>query len=62
MGKLWRDRIIAEFQGGETLRPTVALTRAGKQPSDPNRHVAEQGAERHGVMALARQPAPAGNA
>jgi hypothetical protein len=62
IGKLWRDRIIAQIQSGETLRPTLALTRAGKQPSDANRHIAEQGAERHGVVSLARQPAPTGNA
>jgi hypothetical protein len=42
IGKLWRDRIIAQIQGGETLRPTLALTRAGKQPSDPNRHIADK--------------------
>jgi hypothetical protein len=44
------------------LRPILALTRTGEQPSDPDRNIAEQRAERHGVVALARQPAPAGNA
>jgi hypothetical protein len=62
IGKLWRDRIIAQIQGGKTFHPTLALTRAGQQPSDANRHIAEQGAERHGVVPLARQPVPTGNA
>src|SRR5208283_438933 len=48
-----------EFEHGETFR--LARTRAGtgKQASNPNRHVAEQGAERRAVMTLAGQHASA---
>jgi hypothetical protein len=59
VGKLWRDRIMAEIQRGEALRPTMALTGTGQQPLDPHRHIAKQRAELHGGVALARQPAPA---
>src|SRR5271166_3356767 len=57
-GKLRRDRIIAEIRDGETLHLTLALTGTGEQPSDPHRHLAEQRAERHGVVALAGQRRP----
>jgi hypothetical protein len=53
---------MAKIQRGETLRPALALTGAGKQPPHPNRHIAKQREERHRVMPLARQPATAGNA
>jgi hypothetical protein len=33
---------MAEIQRGEALRPTLALTGTGKQPSDPHRHIAER--------------------
>jgi predicted ATPase len=62
VGEVWRDRIMAEIQRSEALCSTLALTGTGKQPLDPHRHIAEQRAERHGGVALARQPAPAANA
>ena len=62
VGQLRRDRVLAEVEGGEALRLARALTGADEQPSDAHRHVAEQGAERRGVMALAGQPSSTGHA
>jgi hypothetical protein len=59
VGQLRGNRIIAEIQHGKALRCTLPLTATGKQPSNPHRHIAKQGAERNRVAALARQAAPA---
>src|SRR4051812_15776627 len=45
--------------GGAALRLTHVLAGADEQPSDPHRHVTEQGAEPGPVVAFAGQPAPA---
>ncbi len=62
IGQLWRDSISAEVEDGKARRLTRALTKANEQPSDTDRNIAEQGAERHGVMALAGPYAPTGPA
>jgi hypothetical protein len=61
-GELRRDRILAEVEGGEALRLARALAGADQQSPDPDRHRAEQGAERRAVMPLAGQRPPTGGA
>jgi hypothetical protein len=51
----FRGKTRAQVEGGEALRFARAVAGADEQPSDPDRHVAEQGAERRGVIALAGQ-------
>jgi hypothetical protein len=48
-----------EVEGGKTLRPAQILAGTGEQPLNPNRHVAEQGAECRDVMTFAGQNASA---
>ena len=55
-------RTRAEIEGGEALRLARAVAGADEQPSDPDRHVAEQGAERRTVVALAGQRTSTGRA
>jgi len=64
VGQLRCDRILAEVQCGKALRLALThiLTGADKQPADPDRHVAEQGAKPRPIMALAGQHAPTRNA
>ena len=59
VGQLWCNRIMAEIQNAEALHLNRVLTGTDKQASDAHRHIAEQRAEGNGVVALARQPAPA---
>ena len=58
VGQLWCDPIMAEVQYAEALRLNRSLTRTDKQASDPYRHIAEQRAERNGVVALTGQLVP----
>ena len=58
----FRGRTRTEIESREALRLTRALTGADEQPSDPDRHVAEQGAECCGIIALAGQRTSTGNA
>src|SRR3954454_6642489 len=41
----------SEIEGSEALRLARAVAGADEQPSDPDRHIAEQGAERRTVVA-----------
>src|SRR6185295_12697903 len=50
----FRGRTRAEVEGSEALRLARAVAGADEQPPDPDRHVAEQGAERRTVVAFAR--------
>jgi hypothetical protein len=59
IGQLGRHRILAEIERGDALRPARAPAGADEQALHPYRHLAEQGAERRPVVALARQLAPA---
>jgi hypothetical protein len=61
VGQLRRDSIPAEVEDGRTLRLTVALAGANEQPSDAQRHVAEQRAKPHRIVTLAGQHAAAGH-
>src|SRR3954471_11955642 len=58
----FRGRTRAEVEGGEALRLTRAVAGADEQPPDPDRHVAEQGAERRTVVAFAGQRTSTGDA
>jgi hypothetical protein len=59
VGQLWCDHIMTEIQYAEALHLNRSLTRTDKQAEDPYRHIAKQRANCNGVVALARQPAPA---
>src|SRR3954467_9867981 len=50
VGQLRCDSPCAEVEGSEALRLARTVAGADEQPSDPDRRVAEQGAERRGVM------------
>ena len=61
-GRLRRHSRRFEIEHGEAFRLARTLAWTGEQASNPDRHVAEQGAERRAVMALAGQHASTGHA
>jgi hypothetical protein len=62
VGQLRRDGIPAEVQDSRTLRLTAALAGANEQPSDAQRHTAEQRPKPHRIVTLAGQHAAAAHA
>jgi hypothetical protein len=62
VGQFRRDGIPAEVQDGKALGPIAALAGANEQPSDAQRHVAEQRPKPHRIVTFAGQYAAAAHA